>query len=89
MRYNYTVALSIKSVEAEQLARQISAMTGEGLTEAIANALRERLEHLKRCQQRRLSGQLDEIALRCAALPDADRRSPDDIIGYDEHGIPR
>jgi antitoxin VapB len=83
------VALSIKSAEAEQLARQISAMTGEGLTEAIANSLRERLQRLERSRQRRLSDQLDEIALRCAALPDLDLRSPDEIIGYDEHGIPR
>jgi antitoxin VapB len=83
------VGLSIKSTEAEKLAREISAMTGEGLTEAIANALRERLERLEQTKQRRLSDQLDEIARRCATLPDLDPRSPDEIIGYDEHGIPR
>jgi antitoxin VapB len=81
--------LSIKSAEAEQLVRQISAMTGEGLTEAITTALRERLQRLKQIKQGSLSDQLDRIARRCAALPDLDQRLPDEIIGYDEHGIPR
>jgi antitoxin VapB len=83
------VPLSIKSAEAEQLARQVSAMTGEGLTEAIATALRERLQRLKQIEQGSLSDQLDRIARRCAALPNLDQRLPDEIIGYDEHGIPR
>jgi hypothetical protein len=30
-----------------------------------------------------------EIAERSAARPVLDRRDPDDIIGYDEHGLPR
>jgi antitoxin VapB len=83
------VGLSIKSLEAEKLARQVSALTGEGLTEAIANSLRERLERLEQAKERHLSAQLDAIARRCAALPDLDRRTPDGIIGYDEQGIPR
>ncbi len=29
------------------------------------------------------------IAARCQALPDLDTRSPDEILGYDEFGIPR
>lgn len=32
---------------------------------------------------------INEIVARCAALPDLDARSPDEIIGYDEFGIPR
>ena len=28
------------------------------------------------------------IRLRCAALPVLDERQADDIIGYDEHGLP-
>ena len=82
------MGLSIKSLEAEKLARQVSALTGEGLTEAIANSLRERLERLEQAKERHLSVQLDAIARRCAALPDLDRRTPDEIIGYDEQGIP-
>jgi antitoxin VapB len=44
------MALSIKSDEADQLARELAAETGETLTEAVVIALRERLdrEHARR-----------------------------------------
>jgi antitoxin VapB len=37
------VALSIKTAEADQLARALATLTGETLTDAITAALRERL----------------------------------------------
>ncbi len=40
-------------------------------------------------QKPRLAERLIEIGGHCAALPELDRRSPDEIIGYDEHGVPR
>ena len=84
------MALSIKSIEAERLAREIAAKTGESLTGAIQKALEERLERLQK--QRRsqiLAGQLEEILRRVDQLPVLDPRSPNEILGYDEHGIPR
>ena len=33
--------------------------------------------------------ELDDIALRCASLPVLDDRSAEEILGYDEHGVPR
>jgi hypothetical protein len=36
-----------------------------------------------------LAERLDELAKECAALPDYDTRAPDEIIGYDEYGVPR
>ena len=38
---------------------------------------------------RRLADELDEIARRCASLPVIDDRSPEEILGYDENGVPR
>jgi antitoxin VapB len=38
------VALSIKTPEADQLARSLARLTGETMTEAVTAALRERLE---------------------------------------------
>ena len=35
-----------------------------------------------------LAAQLLEIGTRCAALPVLDPRSGDEILGYDEHGLP-
>jgi antitoxin VapB len=84
------MALSIKSREAERLARLISKQTGESLTGAIEHALRERLERLQRKRHAPvLVERLLEIANRVAALPRLDHRSPDEILGYDENGLPR
>jgi antitoxin VapB len=82
--------ISIKSLETERLARELASRTGESLTGAIQKSLEERLERLK--QQRRsplLSTQLEDILRRVDQLPILDSRTPDEIVGYDEHGLPR
>jgi antitoxin VapB len=72
------------------LARRVARLSGESLTAAVVVALRERLERLEnRTSVRSLADELDAIARRCAALPVVDARSADEIIGYDEHGVPR
>lgn len=84
------MALNIKSREAETLIRRVAVLSGETLTGAVVTSLRERLERLEnRRRGHSLADRLDEIARRCAAIPVLDPRSPEDIIGYDEHGIPR
>lgn len=83
------MALSIKDPEADRLARELAARTGETLTEAIVVALRERLARESgRSRGVPLSEELAAIRLRCAALPILDASAPDVIIGYDEHGLP-
>ena len=84
------MALSIKSIEVERLARELAEKTGESLTGVIQKALEERLERLKRQRKNQiLLGQLREILHRVDQLPVLDSRSPDEIIGYDENGLPR
>ncbi len=83
------MALSIKSIETEQLAREIAAKTGESLTGAIQKALEERLERLNNSRKSQaLGAQIDDILQRVDAMPDLDARTPDEIIGYDEDGLP-
>jgi antitoxin VapB len=83
------MALSIKDPEADRLARDLAARTGETLTEAVVVALRERLaRETGRSRVIPLSEELAAIRRRCAALPVLDDRSPEEIIGYDEHGLP-
>ena len=84
------MALSIKSTEAERLARQLAAATGESLTVAITIALRERLarEERKRRNNQSLAAELMEIGRHCSSLPVLDPRSSDEILGYDENGLP-
>ena len=81
--------LSIKHDEADRLARDLARLTGESLTEAVLNALRERL-HRQRARGRRgrLRDDILEIGRRCAALPVKDARPADEILGYDERGLP-
>jgi antitoxin VapB len=77
-------------METERLAREIAANTGESLTGAIQKALEERLERLRNERRSQiLASQLEEILLRVDQLPVLDSRSPDEILGYDEHGLPR
>jgi antitoxin VapB len=84
------MAMSIKSIEVERLAREISARTGESLTGVIQKALEERLERLKRQHRQKIAfSQLEEILHRVDRLPVLDSRTPDEIMGYDERGLPR
>jgi antitoxin VapB len=75
-------------MQAELLARDIAAKTGESLTGAILTALQERLDRLK--NQRRtqvLTSQLDDILRRVDAMPTLDMRPEDEILGYDDDGL--
>lgn len=82
--------LNIKNEATYRLAAELADLTGETMTAAVTVALRERLARERRCRAgRRLADELDEIALHCAALPVLDTRSDDDILGYDDHGLPR
>lgn len=84
------MALSIKSLEAERLAREVAKKTGESITGAIQNSLAERLDRLNRERRsQNLMDQLEEILQRVDRLPVLDTRTPDEIIGYDENGLPR
>ena len=83
------MTLNIKDPETDRLARELADRTGESLTAAVAVALRERLERVGDSPRGRdLATELDSIALRCAALPLLDQRPIDEILGYDENGLP-
>ena len=83
------MALIIRNLETEELAEKVAALTGETKTEAVKQALRDRLDRLRRDRIRRpLAHELDEIARHCAGLPVLDPRPAEDILGYDEEGVP-
>ena len=84
------MALNIRNQEAERLAGELSKQTGETKTEAVIKALRDRLARTRRERSpRRLADELEEIAEHCARLKVLDDRPADEILGYDEQGLPR
>jgi antitoxin VapB len=83
------MALNIKNPPAEQAIRELAALTGESVTTAVRRAAEERLSRLRRMRGGDgLAAELMAIGRRCAALPDLDVRTPEEILGYDEHGLP-
>jgi antitoxin VapB len=83
------MALNIRNPEAEKLAAELAKLTGETKTEAVTQAVRDRLARLRRERSgRRLIDELEEIAKHCASLPVLDNRTADEILGYDEDGLP-
>ncbi len=91
------MALTIESPEAERLARELAERTGESVVEAVTNALRAELARnspptgesaTSSREKRKASEILHESALRIAQMPVLDTRTADEIIGYDENGLP-
>jgi antitoxin VapB len=80
--------LNIKNDEAHKLATELAGLTGESLTSAVTLALRERLARERRRRRPdHIVARLMKIGGQYAALVDTGR-SPDEILGYDEHGLP-
>lgn len=83
------MALNIKSTEADRLARALASATGETLTQAVVTALKERLQReTGRGDRRSLQADLRRLQQQFVKGRDPDAPSADDIIGYDEHGLP-
>lgn len=82
------MAISIKDPETDRLARALAAATGESLTDAIREALRDRLEREAHRTRRGIGAEIQRIQVRLSRLPVLDPRSPDELLGYDERGLP-
>jgi antitoxin VapB len=84
------MGMNIKNDEAQKLAHELSELTGESLTAAVTEAVRERLERVQSTQGAGLADRLLRIGRECAAHLKEPFRSADhgDIL-YDERGLPR
>jgi len=82
------MAILIKDQEADRLIRTLAERTGESITDAVKEAVRERLQRVPLSE--------DEIAKRRTRIgkhlaewdagPIVDNRTPDEILGYNEFG---
>jgi len=83
---NFMSTLYIKNPAAHELARKVSKKLGVTLTEAVIRSLQDQL----RAKPRPIDwDKVDAISREIAALPVLDSRTNDEILGYDEFGIPR
>jgi antitoxin VapB len=80
------MALNLKNEEADRLARELAGLTGETITEAVVVALRERLERQHPVGRR--AARLQRLVSEVGSLPVLDDRPADEILGYDERGLP-
>jgi len=83
------MALNIKNSEADRLAHELAAATGETITTAVTTALAERLAAVRRRQARaRVHSEVATLQAFVASLPNRNVRTPEEILGYDEFGLP-
>jgi len=84
------VAINIKNEETHRLAHELAELTGESMTAAITEALRERLERVRAESGEDLAQKLLRIGRDCAAHLKEPYRSMDHgEFLYDEKGLPR
>jgi antitoxin VapB len=84
------MSLNIKSEETHRLAQELARLTAESMTAAVTQAIRERLDRVRRERAVGLAERLLAIGKDCAAHLKQPFRSVDhgDLL-YDERGLPR
>ena len=83
------MSLNIKDPEAHKLAQELARESGESMTSAVIEALRERLEAVRRRRKRdAIRGALAAIGKRGAALHKGPYIDHADVL-YDEKGLPK
>lgn len=82
------MTLNIKDPEAHRLAKAIVQATGETMTHAVTEALRERFERLQRRDPEALAADIRAIAQRAAAHIKHPYRDHAELL-YDERGLPK
>jgi antitoxin VapB len=84
------MSLNIKNKDAHKLARQLAKLTGESMSQAVTEAVRERLKQVQGKHAAKVSDRLLEIGRDCASRLKEPYRSGDhgDLL-YDEKGLPK
>jgi antitoxin VapB len=84
------VGFNIKNEQTHRLAKKLADLTGESMTAAVTEAIRERLERVQRARGSSLAARLLATGKRTAAHVKEPFRSTDhaDLL-YDERGLPR
>jgi antitoxin VapB len=84
------VSLNIKDEKTHRMARELARATGESMTAAVSEAIRERLERVRADSRQDMVERIMKIAKECGPLWKEPYRSIDhgDLL-YDEKGLPK
>jgi antitoxin VapB len=84
------MAINIKHKDTQKLVKELSKLTGETMTAAVTEAVRERLERKRSQRGSGLAERLLEIGRDCAShLKEPFRTADHGNLLYDEKGLPR
>lgn len=84
------MGLNIKNEKTHRLVQELATLTGESMTAAVTEAVRERLDRVRRARGVSLADRLIAIGLDCATHMKEPFRSADHgELLYDERGLPR
>lgn len=86
------MSINVKNAEAEALILELKRRTGKGTTDLLLDLLRRekaRLEEEKEEKVKRAMEVNRRIRERWLARPVVDPRTAEEILDYDENGLPR
>jgi antitoxin VapB len=84
------MSLNIKNEDTHRLAQELAALTGESMATAVTEAVRERLDRVRRDRGVRLSERLLSIGQDCAKhLKEPFRSAEHGDLLYGDDGLPR
>lgn len=84
------MSLNIKDEKTHRMARELAHLTGESMTAAVGEAIRERLERVRGKSRKEMAERIMKIAKECGPLWKEPYRTIDhaDLL-YDERGLPK
>ncbi len=83
------MGINIKHDEYERAIRELAASRGLSLTDAIGLAVYNELQRDREAERKAdFLKCVREVQAAFAAIPIVDPRTPDEILGYDEFGLP-
>lgn len=84
------MSLNIKDEKTHRMAKELARLTGESMTAAVNEAIRERLERVRGRSKKDMTERILEIGRECAARLKEPYKSMDiDDLLYDEKGLPK
>ncbi len=84
------MSINIKNREVEALISEIKAATGKGTSEIVRDLVRQEAARLRKARDiAKRRRRIMTLSQRYCARLSNKTKAPDDIVGYDEHGLPK